>query len=110
MHDYINFMFLLKPTNWHAVIVDSMYLYNLLILIMVSDDDVNVIDVCLKIKHDVHVHLHIIIYIFTYIYIFKHARSVPYRSHDKSIQCHVVIHTYIDELVRYIWHILVVSA
>lgn len=93
-------MFLLKPTNLHAVI-----LYNLLILIMVSGDDANVIDVCLKIKHDVHVHLHIFIYIFTYIYIFKHARSVPYRSHDKSIQCHVVIHTYIDELVRYIWHI-----
>lgn len=89
-------MFLLKPTNWHAVI-----LYNLLILIMVSGDDANVIDVCLKIKHDVHVHLHIFnIYIFTYIYIFKHAKSVPYRSHDKSIQCHVVIHTYIDELVR----------
>lgn len=88
-------MFLLKPTNWHAVI-----LYNLLILIMVSGDDANVIDVCLKIKHDVHKHLHIFIYIFTYIYIFKHAKSVPYRSHDKSIQCHVVIHTYIDELVR----------
>lgn len=85
-------------------------MYNLLILIMVSGDDANVIDVCLKIKHDVHVLIHIIIYIFTYIYIFKHARSVPYRSHDKSIQCHVVIHTYIDELVRYIWHILVVSA
>lgn len=49
---------------------------------MVSGDDANVIDVCLKIKHDVHVHLHIIIYIFTYIYIFKHAKSVPYRSHD----------------------------
>lgn len=61
MHDHINFMFLLKPTNWHAVIVDSMYLYNLRILIMVSGDDANVIDVCLKIKHDVHVHLHIII-------------------------------------------------
>lgn len=95
MHDHINFIFLLKPTNWHAVI-----LYNLLILIMVSGDDANVIDVCLKIKHDVHVHLHIIIYIFTYIYTFKHAKSVSYRSHDKSIQCHVVIHTYIDELVR----------
>lgn len=79
MHDHINFIFLLKPTNWHAVI-----LYNLLILIMVSGDDANVIDVCLKIKHDVHVHQHIIIYnyIFTYIYIFKHAKSVPYRSHD----------------------------
>lgn len=75
-------MFLLKPTNWHAVIVDSMYLYNLLILIMVSGDDANVIDVCLKIKHDVHVHLHIFIYIFTYIYISKHAKSVPYHSHD----------------------------
>lgn len=61
MHDHINYIFLLKPTNWHAVIVDSMYLYNLLILIMVSGDDANVIDVCLKIKHDVHVHLHIII-------------------------------------------------
>lgn len=95
MHDHINFIFLLKPTNWHAVI-----LYNLLLLIMVSGDDANVIDVCLKIKHDVHVHLHIIIYIFTYIYTFKHAKSVSYRSHDKSIQCHVVIHTYIDELVR----------
>lgn len=95
MHDHINFIFLLKPTNWHAVI-----LYNLLLLIMVSGDDANVIDVCLNIKHDVHVHLHIIIYIFTYIYTFKHAKSVSYRSHDKSIQCHVVIHTYIDELVR----------
>lgn len=95
MHDHINFIFLLKPTNWHAVI-----LYNLLLLIMVSGDDANVIDVCLKIKHDVHVHLHIIIYIFTYIYTFKHAKSVSYRSHDKSILCHVVIHTYIDELVR----------
>lgn len=95
MHDHINYIFLLKPTNWHAVI-----LYNLLLLIMVSGDDANVIDVCLKIKHDVHVHLHIIIYIFTYIYTFKHAKSVSYRSHDKSIQCHVVIHTYIDELVR----------
>lgn len=70
MHDHINFMFLLKPTNWHAVIVDSMYLYNLLILIMVSGDDANVIDVCLKIKHDVHVHLHIIIYIYLHISIY----------------------------------------
>lgn len=70
MHDHINFMFLLKPTNWHAVIVDSMYLYNLLILIMVSGDDANVIDVCLKIKHDVHVHLHIIIYIYLHIFIY----------------------------------------
>lgn len=70
MHDHINFMFLLKPTNWHAVIVDSMYLYNLLILIMVSGDDANVIDVCLKIKHDVHVHLHIIIiYLHIFIYL-----------------------------------------
>lgn len=68
MHDYINFMFLLKPTNWHAVIVDSMYLDNL--LIMVSGDDANVIDVCLKIKHDVHVHLHIIIYIYLHIFIY----------------------------------------
>lgn len=70
MHDHINFIFLLKPTNWHAVIVDSMYLYNLLILIMVSGDDANVIDVCLKIKHDVHVHLHIIIYIYLHIFIY----------------------------------------
>lgn len=77
MHDHINYIFLLKPTNWHAVI-----LYNLLLLIMVSGDDANVIDVCLKIKHDVHVHLHIFIYIFTYIYISKHAKSVPYHSHD----------------------------
>lgn len=81
---------------------------------MVSDDDVNVIDVCLKIKHDVHVHLHIIIYIYLHIFIYLSMLGqfhiVPYRSHDKSIQCHVVIHTYIDELVRYIWHILVVSA
>lgn len=23
MHDHINYIFLLKPTNWHAVIVDS---------------------------------------------------------------------------------------
>lgn len=65
MHDHINFMFLLKPTNWHAVI-----LYNLLILVMVSGDDANVIDVCLKIKHDVHVHLHIIIYIYLHIFIY----------------------------------------
>lgn len=65
MHDHINFIFLLKPTNWHAVI-----LYNLLILIMVSGDDANVIDVCLKIKHDVHVHLHIIIYIYLHIFIY----------------------------------------
>lgn len=70
MHDHINFIFLLKPTNWHAVIVESMYLYNLLILIMVSGDDANVIDVCLKIKHDVHVHLHIIIYIYLHIFIY----------------------------------------
>lgn len=70
MHDHINYIFLLKPTNWHAVIVDSMYLYNLLILIMVSGDDANVIDVCLKIKHDVHVHLHIIIYIYLHIFIY----------------------------------------
>lgn len=70
MHDHINYIFLLKPTNWHAVIVDSMYLYNLLILIMVSGDDANVIDVCLKIKHDVHVHLHIIIiYLHIFIYL-----------------------------------------
>lgn len=65
MHDHINFIFLLKPTNWHAVI-----LYNLLLLIMVSGDDANVIDVCLKIKHDVHVHLHIIIYIYLHIFIY----------------------------------------
>lgn len=65
MHDHINYIFLLKPTNWHAVI-----LYNLLILIMVSGDDANVIDVCLKIKHDVHVHLHIIIYIYLHIFIY----------------------------------------
>lgn len=70
MHDHINYIFLLKPTNWHAVIVDSMYLYNLLILIMISGDDANVIDVCLKIKHDVHVHLHIIIYIYLHIFIY----------------------------------------
>lgn len=70
MHDHINYIFLLKPTNWHAVIVDSMYLYNLLILIMVSGDDANVIDVCLKVKHDVHVHLHIIIYIYLHIFIY----------------------------------------
>lgn len=70
MHDHINYIFLLKPTNWHAVIVDSMYLYNLLLLIMVSGDDANVIDVCLKIKHDVHVHLHIIIYIYLHIFIY----------------------------------------
>lgn len=70
MHDHINYIFLLKPTNWHAVIVDSMYLYNLLILIMVSGDDANVIDVYLKIKHDVHVHLHIIIYIYLHIFIY----------------------------------------
>lgn len=70
MHDHINYIFLLKPTNWHAVIVDSMYLYNLLILIMVSGDDANVIDVCLKIKDDVHVHLHIIIYIYLHIFIY----------------------------------------
>lgn len=70
MHDHINYIFLLKPTNWHAVIVDSMYLDNLLILIMVSGDDANVIDVCLKIKHDVHVHLHIIIYIYLHIFIY----------------------------------------
>lgn len=70
MHDHINYIFLLKPTNWHAVIVDSMYLYNLLILIMVSGDDANVIDVCLNIKHDVHVHLHIIIYIYLHIFIY----------------------------------------
>lgn len=70
MHDHINYIFLLKPTNWHAVIVDSMYLYNLLLLIMVSGDDTNVIDVCLKIKHDVHVHLHIIIYIYLHIFIY----------------------------------------
>lgn len=71
MHDHINFMFLLKPTNWHAVIVDSMYLDNLLILIMVPGDDANVIYVCLRIKHDVHTSkynynyiliLHILIY------------------------------------------------
>lgn len=70
MHDHINYIFLLKPTNWHAVIVESMYLYNLLLLIVVSGDDANVIDVCLKIKHDVHVHLHIIIYIYLHIFIY----------------------------------------
>lgn len=69
MHDHINYIFLLKPTNWHAVIVDSMYLYNLLILIMVSGDDANVIDVCLKIKHDVHVHIIIYIYLHIFIYL-----------------------------------------
>lgn len=69
MHDHINYIFLLKPTNWHAVIVDSMYLYNLLLLIMVSDDDANVIDVCLKIKHDVHVHIIIYIYLHIFIYL-----------------------------------------
>lgn len=78
------FLLSIKPTEWHAVIVESIPVQN-----TCTNNGFRWWFRCntglsLTIKHDVHVRLHTVIIIYSNIDIFKHAKieSISYRSHD----------------------------